>query len=207
MKNAKKIVLGGVCALALVTGSVMGTMAYLTSKTEAVENTFTVGNVAITLDEANTDENGTTTSGRGNGNRYKLMPGHTYTKDPTVHVAEGSEDCYLFVTVKDDLAAIEDTTTTVADQIIAKGWRVVETTNKNEDEVVYVYTNNTDKPVVVNKSANVDVFSNLKIKSDATADTLKNYGDKKITVKAYAIQSDGIADTTAPSDIWDMANN
>ena len=50
MKNMKKIVMGLVCALALVTASVMGTMAYLTS-TDEVVNTFTVGNVQIKLDE------------------------------------------------------------------------------------------------------------------------------------------------------------
>ena len=62
MKNAKKIVMGGVAALALVTASVMGTMAYFTNKTEQVNNTFTVGNVSIKLDEAPVDTNGKETT-------------------------------------------------------------------------------------------------------------------------------------------------
>lgn len=81
MKNAKKIVMGGVAALALVTASVMGTMAYLQSS-DSVNNTFTVGNVKITLDEAKTNDNGDGTEVAGakrvKTNTYKLMPGHTY---------------------------------------------------------------------------------------------------------------------------------
>ena len=42
MKNTKKVLLGGVAALALVGTSVFGTYMYLTS-TKTVENTFSVG--------------------------------------------------------------------------------------------------------------------------------------------------------------------
>ena len=51
MKTKSKALLLTLCAVLLVAASVMGTMAYLTS-TDKVENTFTVGNVKITLDEA-----------------------------------------------------------------------------------------------------------------------------------------------------------
>lgn len=44
-------------AVLLVAASVMGTLAYLTS-TDTVKNTFTVGKVAITLDEAEVTEYG-----------------------------------------------------------------------------------------------------------------------------------------------------
>ena len=46
MKKTKKALLLSLCAVMLVTASVLGTMAYLTS-TDEVVNTFTVGNVAI----------------------------------------------------------------------------------------------------------------------------------------------------------------
>lgn len=203
MKNAKKIVLGGVCALALVTGSVMGTMAYLTSKTKTVNNTFTVGNVAITLDEAKTNENGDGTvvegAARVTENSYKLMPGHTYTKDPTVHVAEGSEDCYLFVTVKDDLAKIEGATT-IAQQIANNGWTKLSTSDGTD---VYVLgTNEVPTPV---KKSDHKVFETLTINSDVTNETLQNYKQNKtITVTAYAIQKDGFDGKTA-SEIWAKA--
>lgn len=94
MKTAKKAMLMTLCAIILVVATVFGTMAYLTS-TDEVVNTFTVGNVAIKLDEAKVDENGVGGTERVKANDYKLMPGHTYTKDPTVTVVEGSEKSYV----------------------------------------------------------------------------------------------------------------
>ena len=96
MKTRSKALLLTLCAVLLVAASVLGTMAYLTS-TDSVENTFTVGSVAITLDEAEVDENGTPVEGaaRVKSNEYKLMPGHTHTKDPTVTVEKGSESSYV----------------------------------------------------------------------------------------------------------------
>ena len=60
MKNSKfrRILLLLACAVLLVSLSVGATLAYLTSTTETVTNTFTVGNVAITLDELDVDEYG-----------------------------------------------------------------------------------------------------------------------------------------------------
>lgn len=96
MKTKRNALLLTFCAVLLVVASVMGTIAYLTS-TDKVVNTFTVGNVAIKLDEAKVDEAGTpaTPAERVKANSYKLMPGHTYTKDPTVTVKSGSEASYV----------------------------------------------------------------------------------------------------------------
>ena len=96
MKTKSKALLLTLCAVLLVTASVLGTMAYLTS-TDKVENTFTVGNVKITLDEAKVEADGTavTPAERVKENNYKLLPGHTYTKDPTVTVKAGSESSYV----------------------------------------------------------------------------------------------------------------
>ena len=91
MKTKSKALLLTLCAVLLVAASVLGTMAYLTS-TDTVTNTFTVGKVEIKLDETDvTDPNGP----RVKANSYKLMPGTTYTKDPTVTVLKGSEDSYV----------------------------------------------------------------------------------------------------------------
>lgn len=102
MKNVKKIVALLLCAVLLVAGSVAGTIAYLTSQDEAVNN-FTVGQVKITLDEAKVDKTGKPIDGakRVQSNDYHLLPGQSYVKDPTVHVTKGSEDCYvrMFVTI------------------------------------------------------------------------------------------------------------
>ena len=112
MRKARKLALGALCACALAAGSVAATVAYLTSTDEAV-NTFTVGNVAIHLDEADTDGEGADcefcAEGRDHANAYHLIPGIVYDKDPTVTVLEGSEECYVRVLVTvSDVVALEE---------------------------------------------------------------------------------------------------
>ena len=106
------------CALLLVAAGVFGTLAYLTG-TDTVNNTFTVGNVKITLDEAKVNTDGTPVEGadRVNTNEYHLLPGHTYTKDPTVTVKANSEACWLFVQVTES-TNLKDFIT----YAIAEGW-------------------------------------------------------------------------------------
>lgn len=96
MKTKSKALLLTLCAVLLVAASVLGTMAYLTS-TDTVTNTFTVGKVEIKLDEAKVTADGIPVEGaaRVTANSYKLMPGNTYTKDPTVTVLNGSEASYV----------------------------------------------------------------------------------------------------------------
>lgn len=100
-KTKTKALLMSLCAVLLVAASVLGTMAYLTDSKD-VKNTFTVGNVAIKLDEAKVDEKGNlvknqddTLADRVTQNAYKLLPGHTYVKDPTVTVLAPSVESYV----------------------------------------------------------------------------------------------------------------
>ncbi len=96
MKTKSKALLLTLCAVLLIAASVLGTMAYLTSSAE-VKNTFTIGKVEIKLDEAKVTADGIPVEGaaRVTANSYKLMPGTTYTKDPTVTVKAGSEESYV----------------------------------------------------------------------------------------------------------------
>lgn len=189
----RKAMLALVCALALVVGSVMGTMAYLTSTTDTVTNTFTVGNVVITLDETDVDVYGVKDSeNRVTENTYKLIPGGTYLKDPTIHVEKGSEEAYLFVEVVDAIAAIEDETT-VADQMTANGWT-------NLEGNVWYYNNKVDARNAAD-DIDVPVFTSFKILGTVDNDTLaETYDETTITVKAYAVQAAGF-DTAALA--WD----
>ena len=100
MKTKSKALLLTLCAVLLVTASVLGTMAFLTSNDEVV-NTFSVGSVAIKLDEAKANTDGSLVDGadRVKANSYKLLPGHTYNKDPMVTVLNGSEASYIKMTV------------------------------------------------------------------------------------------------------------
>lgn len=197
-KTKTKALLMSLCAVLLVAASVLGTMAYLTDSKD-VKNTFTVGNVAITMDETDVDDS-TPNKERDQANSYKLMPGHTYTKDPIIHVDANSEDCYLFVKVDNQIAAIEaDGHTTVAAQMAAKGWKAVE-----GKDGIYVYVGTTAAPVAVKANDNVTVFEQLVIAGTVNGDTLKTYENKTITVTAYAVQKDGFEGKTADQ-IWSAA--
>lgn len=175
------------CALLLVVGSVAGTIAYMTSLTATVKNTFTAGNVKITMDEAKVNEDGKIVDVNvrwTDGNEYKLLPGHEYGKDPIIHVDANSEDCWLFVKIVDEIAAIQDTTT-IADQLAANGWTLV----TGETDVYW--------HAKASKSANVKVFESFKIKGTLTNEEIAAYAGKTIQVTAYAIQADGFATAEA----------
>ena len=208
MKTKRKALLLSLCAVLLVAVSVMGTIAYLTS-TDNVTNTFTVGSVAITLDETDVD-NSTVGAERDKANSYKLIPGHTYTKDPIIHVGATSEDCYLFVKVVNEIAAIEEDDTAarktkIASQMRAKGWKAVD-----GQAGVFVYDgvdengNLSDTPLAVSKNSNITVFESFKISGSVDNTTLATYSGKAVTVTAYAVQKDGFESKTA-AEIWNTA--
>lgn len=184
MRTKTKALALALCAVLLVVTTVFVTMAFLTSK-DTVTNTFTVGKVTITLDEADVNNDGTYVSNkdaRVDANEYKLIPGHTYIKDPTIHVADDSEECWLFVKVENGLANAEaEGATSIESQMAAKGWTKVEGTD------VYAYATKQAA------GADVVVFDNFKI---AGTTDVSLYEDAEIVVTAYAIQADGF-DTAA----------
>ena len=189
MKKKTKALMLVLCAVLLVTASVLGTMAYLTS-TDKVVNTFTVGKVAITLDEAQVDPDGTavTPAARVKQNAYHLLPGHTYTKDPTVHVQANSEDSFIFVKVENGIANYE-AGTTIAAQIAANGWTAL-------DGVENVYYKTYTKRA---ESTDLPVFGSFTIADHAdAADGWNNFSaETNVTVTAYAVQQDGFASAAA----------
>lgn len=205
MKTKNKALLLALCAVSLVTASVLGTMAYLTDN-KMVTNTFTVGSVAITMDETDVNTDGTPVEGenvdRVTANEYKLLPGHTYVKDPQIHVAPTSEDCYLFVKVNNQIAAIEATDATVASQMTMNGWKEVD-----GQTGVYVYVGTgagANAPLAVSAQANIHVFEKLVIDGSVDSTKLNTCDGKTITVNAYAVQKDGFVGKSA-AEIWTAA--
>lgn len=182
MKAKTKAIVLALCAVLLVAASVLATLAFLKS-TDSVTNTFTVGNVKITLDEAKASEYGDVADAtvRVKGNQYKLIPGHKYAKDPTVHLEAGSEESYIFVHVENGLADIEAAgETTIAAQITGNGWAALE----GEDGVYY-------KQVEANVNAeDYLVFGSFTLADNAD---VASYAKAEIKVTAYAIQADGFA--------------
>ena len=177
MKTVRKSLILAACAIMLVCATIAGTLAYLTA-TDSVKNTFTVGNVAITMDETDVDDS-TPNEDRDTENKYKLLPGQTYTKDPIIHVSATSEDCYVFVKVTNDISAVEAAgDSTIAKQLEENGWKTV----PNESNVYY-------KEDAVEANANVDVFDSFTVSDSATNEQLKAIDGKTIEVTAYAVQA------------------
>ena len=186
-RNRIKPLLTLCCALLLVAAGVFGTLAYLTG-TDTVNNTFTVGNVKITLDEAKVTTDGTPVEGadRVKANEYHLLPGHTYTKDPTVTVKANSEACWLFVQVTKSENL--DTFITYA---IAEGWTAL----SGVDGVYY-----REVPAsAADQTFSVLAGDAVTVKSDVTRTMLETAKTDAptLTFQAYAIQRDHFATADA----------
>lgn len=204
MKTKTKALGLVMAAVLLVTATIFGTMAYLTD-TDEVVNTFTVGSVAIELDEAPVGTDGKAIAGdRVKANSYKLLPGHEYDKDPIVHFQPDSEASWLFVEIKNDISAIESTEATyknIATQITENGWAAL-------DGVTGVYYKSVDANTG-STAIDYPVFQGFTISGSVDGDSLDDYvttydaNNKPITnfinITAYAVQADGF-DTA--SDAW-----
>lgn len=169
----KKILVPVVATLMLLSCMVGGTLAYLVDTTEKVENTFTVGNVDITLDESEDLD-------------LKMVPGKELTKDPTVTVEADSEDCWLFVKVEESENLDEFISWAVND-----GWTVLE--GKNGVYYREVKASDEDQEFTVLKDNTVTVLGTVTKEDldELTGETLPT-----LTFTAYAVQKDGF-DTAA----------
>ena len=217
-------------ALVLMIGcAIGGTLAWLIADTGPVTNTFTYGNIDLTLDETKVNLNGDPVDGDGNpveggedpartntGNKYKLLPGREYLKDPVVTVAAGSEACWLFVKVEEiggklTLTA-EDGTTQVdcsfgdfLTYAIADGWTELNDGDSTDGVHVYCWheaveaipANGEPAAFHVLKDDKVTVNSGI---SKAMMDALKD-GDPNnaptLKITAYAVQREGIETAAA----------
>lgn len=235
MKIKSKALLLALCAVLLVVASVLTTLSYLTD-TKEVKNVFTVGNVKITLDEAKVNTSGeplkkaadtsedvpaesVAAAYRVTANEYKLQPGKTYTKDPTIHVDQNSEPCFLFVKIDNGLVqTIESTAVnieaatqtdgykTIADQMAALGW--VEVTGADLVDGIYAYVGTADGatlPLQVAGSTDIAIFKEFKIADSVDGTTLANFDGSQITVTAYAVQASGFEGKSAAAKIIAVA--
>lgn len=173
MKKILALALSLVLAVAIGVG---GTLAWLTDRTEAVENTFTVGNIDITLDETKTN--------------FKMIPGANIAKDPVVTVKAKSEACWLFVKVEGS-ANLSNFITYAP----AAGWFELSgvsgvyyqsvAADTETDQLFYVLAGNT---VTVKDSVT---------KNDMDAITAAPSSAPTLTFTAYAVQQHGSADAAA----------
>lgn len=219
MKTKSKALLLTLCAVLLVAASVLGTMAYLTSTGE-VKNTFTVGQVKITLDEAKVDVNGKAFTGdaaeRVTENSYKLLPGHSYDKDPTIHVDPSSEDCFIRAKVTINHANAWQALVTkyaggnltnIITGFDENIWWVSQPVATGNDTITYTFVykneNHTEElsKRIWTKSDSTDLvlFKEIKMPGGLTNEEIAEVANTEITVIAEAIQADGF---TSEADAW-----
>lgn len=90
----KSILMAAIAVMLVAVLVVGGTLAYFTD-TKSADNTFTMGNVAIKLDETDVNNPDARTT---KGNTYNVYPGQTVKKDPIVHNT-GKNAAYIRATV------------------------------------------------------------------------------------------------------------
>ena len=172
-------------ALVLVIGCVAGgTVAWLVAKTDPVVNTFTYGNINITLAETT-------------GEDYKIIPGKDIPKDPKVTVTAGSEACWLFVKVE-KVGDIGTSTTDPVRYAIDTGWTQLK--DKDGKDVSGVYYRLVD--AVDNDTAfNVLKDNKIIVSGELTKETINGYAvqQPKLTFTAYAVQKENIDNA---ADAW-----
>lgn len=159
-------------ALVLVIGiAAGGTIAWLVSKTDTVTNTFTYGDINITLEETT-------------GNNYKIIPGVGISKDPKVTVKGGSEDCYLFVKVEKTGNFIEGKVT----YEIADGWTEL------ESGVYYRVVAAATADTAFNVLDGDKIIVSEELTKAEINDLSEADAQPTLAFTAYAVQKDGIAD-------------
>lgn len=180
MKKNKILALVLACIVCVGIG-IGGTLAWLTAQTGPVTNTFTVGNVDITLAETTTN--------------YKMVPGNTIAKDPKVTVLKDSEACWLFVKIEES--------TNLDDFIsynVATGWTAL----AGVSGVYYreVAASTTDQAFDVLANNQVTVKDTV-TKTQMDAIKAGTAANPTLTFTAYACQKDNV---TTPADAWAKIN-
>ena len=162
----KKRTIALLCAAMMVVGvAAGGTLAWLVSNSGAVTNTFTTRDITVTLTETTGDE-------------YKMVPGYTIGKDPTVTLKAGSEKSYVFVKVEksnnvDSFLTYE----------MAEGWIELDGENGVYYRVVEASEEDQEFSVLANDQ--------VKVKDGVTKEAMKALTSEtypKLTFTAYASQ-------------------
>lgn len=181
-----------IVALVLISCFVIGgTLAWLNDQTDTLVNTFTYGDINITLAETT-------------GTEYKMIPGVDISKDPKVTVKSGSEACWLFVKV--EKSANFDTYMTYE---MDSNWTALDATN--HPGVYYYNGNDLNSLLAADKAFNVLKDNKVKVKGEVTKEMLTSFDTDNngtlsdtekaalptLTITAYAVQKEGFATAAA----------
>lgn len=213
----KSILIAGLSVMIIASMAIAGTLAYFTN-TQTATNTFTVGNVAITLDEAHVSKTGDTWTAdpaatRVTENTYSnVYPGAVLPKDPTVTVNSGSSDTYVRMkaTVSHATAwkaacathGITDLTAIFGGYVDANWERAAITENTQDDTITYIYNyvGGANAGRLAADGTTGALFTSVTIPTGFTGAELSAIGANSgftMNIVADAIQAEGFADVTA----------
>lgn len=194
----KKLAIALVCIL-LVVGIVGGTLAWLTDTTESVTNTFTIGDIDITLKESENLD-------------LKMIPGWTIDKDPVVTVLKDSEDCWLFIKVEES----ENLDDYITYEIDPNNWTKLEGV-EGVDNVYYCYA----KDITADRAIKVlgytdeagEFHPNQVLVNDTVTEAMmedlkgENATQPTLTFTAYATQYyKNNTENFTPAEAWEVLN-
>lgn len=183
MSRSKFLILALACVM-LVGGAAGGTVAWLMGKSNPVVNTFTYGDIGLTIIETDT---GMDEDNNPDTNTYLMVPAGVIDKDPQVVFHGGSENAWLFV----EIAKSEnfDTFMTYA---VAEGWEALE----GEENIFFRAADQQEKdqffPILAGNQ--------VKVKDDVTAYMLNSLTDDSLPTMAFtswAVQRTGVQDAAA----------
>ena len=165
-------------------GLIGSSIAWLITSTDPIVNVFTYGDIQIKLEETT-------------GDRYKMTPGATLKKDPTLTVLANSEDCWLFIKI--DESAVEKLSDYI-DYSIADGWTAL----NGVSGVYYREVESSDQDVAFSVLANDQVT----VKGSVTKEMLEKLNDTNyptLTFTGYAVQRDAdIEEVDTAAEAWTL---
>ena len=157
-------------ALTLLVGcAVGGTIAWLTSETTDVQNTFTVGDINIELNESEIDND--------RNRSYNFVPGDTLPKDPKVTVQPNSEGFITLTLTKTGSSKVDDFVKftgefTDGEQILTSSPAVVSVYSDTNSDFNIIRTFNSD--IKFNTITNNSVLSDFKFMVSGSTDSLSD---------------------------------
>lgn len=183
--------------------SVGVTVAWLTDSTDAVVNTFTAGDINITLQEHSYNPQSNTLNMTSavvtQNSNYKIVPGLNLPKDPYITVKANSEACWLFVEITQSANWLPEMTWDV-DNTVQYGAETAWAKVDGEDNVYYIKVNATNVDtsfnVLKDKQIVVDGAGLTKAELDALT------ASPTLTFRAYACQQEQVTTLAAA---WEAA--
>ena len=205
----KKKIITTITMLALIICfTIGGTLAWLMDTTDPVQNTFTSGDVDITLTETpntNIKDNDETNDSWS----AQMIPGNTYAKDPKVTVkgATDAVDCWLFVKVeeKGNAQTYLDYSFTFDN---VDGWQQLNTSTEGDTTTTVWYreveASETDQSwyLLDGKEGYADGFVYVN-NTAVTKETVDTAAKAELVFTAYAAQKDN----RTVEEAWALFNN